>query len=248
MLERTISSIAGSKGLQITIAGSFVWHVMMVLMFSSVVQVDAGTSDARTDTVITYTVAPMRPRALLVSKEWVPETPPATKEPIKIQLPVRTVSDRVVYEPGRDILQDNASAIVKVGTGDIEIEPDMLADLPGAGVSRPLRVKQALSVNKTKLFSLDGREATRRIVWEPALPLYPAWAEKQGREFVLKLKLLVTADGIIETVQVLRSSGSVEIDDISARHMRGLRLEKIEFPKESKWYIRDFKFELTDRE
>jgi protein TonB len=69
-----------------------------------------------------------------------------------------------------------------------------------------------------------GVERGARAVFEPA-PVYPRRCRRLGHEGTVVLECLVEADGRVDWVRVLRTSGCGDLDEAAALAVRGARFE-----------------------
>lgn len=83
-----------------------------------------------------------------------------------------------------------------------------------------------------------GRRIERRTE-----PEYPAWAEASGIEGRVDLKFWVLPSGEVSEIEVDKTSGRLEFDNLASQALREWRFEPIE-EKEKQWGIIPFVFEF----
>ena len=82
-----------------------------------------------------------------------------------------------------------------------------------------------------------------RQVLSKILPVYPDWAEEEGVECALLLKLWILPDGSVEKVEVEKSSGYPRIDLVSAESAKKWRFNPVS-TSEKVWGVLPLKFQL----
>ncbi len=89
---------------------------------------------------------------------------------------------------------------------------------------------------------IAGPAGGRRIL-RSTEPEYPAWAEASGIEGRVDLKFWVLPSGEVSEVEVDKTSGRLEFDNLASQALREWRFEPIE-EKEKQWGIIPFIFEF----
>ncbi len=89
---------------------------------------------------------------------------------------------------------------------------------------------------------VSGPAGGRRILRRTE-PEYPAWAEASGIEGRVDLKFWVLPSGEVSEVEVDKTSGRSEFDNLASQALREWRFERIE-EKEKQWGIIPFIFEF----
>ena len=89
---------------------------------------------------------------------------------------------------------------------------------------------------------IAGPAGERRIL-RSTEPEYPAWAEASGIEGRVELKFWVLPSGEVSEVEVDKTSGRSEFDNLASQALREWRFERIE-EKEKQWGIIPFIFEF----
>ncbi len=76
-------------------------------------------------------------------------------------------------------------------------------------------------------FKIEGPVSPRAIVNIPPLPPLPKWADEGEFEFVVKLKFLVSPEGVVREVEPVVASGYPEIDLLGIRYLNKLRFQTL---------------------
>jgi len=87
-----------------------------------------------------------------------------------------------------------------------------------------------------------GPGGSRKVLFQ-ALPRYPEWAEEEGIECALLLKLWILPDGSVEWVEVEKSSGYPRIDFLSVTSAKRWRFNPVA-TSEKVWGMLPLKFQL----
>ncbi|MCM8825614.1 MAG: TonB family protein [Candidatus Omnitrophica bacterium] len=91
-------------------------------------------------------------------------------------------------------------------------------------------------------FEIYGPGGTRPII-SKILPEYPIWAEQQGIEFNVKIKIWVNKDGFVSATDIIETSGYRKLDIIAEEAIKKWRFAKID-KDISVWAIVTLKFRL----
>ncbi len=92
---------------------------------------------------------------------------------------------------------------------------------------------------QTRIYGPGG---SREVLFK-VLPVYPGWAEEEGVECTLLLKLWILPEGSVEKVEVEKSSGYSKIDLLSAESAKKWRFNPVS-TSEKVWGILPLKFQL----
>ena len=120
--------------------------------------------------------------------------------------PVIAAPERQVSESVMRVLEDKKTAMVPFG-GSKENPADVSPPEEARGLKAPE-------------FEIEGPAAERRVMYKPALPAYPKWAEEAGLVFDLTLKFSVNQVGEVMLVETLVSSGYPQIDATGMRYLK----------------------------
>lgn len=92
---------------------------------------------------------------------------------------------------------------------------------------------------KARPFEIEGPARFREIIYKPALPDRLRWDEglgvnlnRLGNSFKMELKFWVTAEGNVEMVERVSSSGHPTIDLVGMRYLKGWRFAPLTAAKE----------------
>ena len=122
------------------------------------------------------------------------------KRDVKIYLPEEKLIPRYIKFPQRN--WEISSSEISLGK-IINLKIEMPFPKP--------EIREGLLSGKGKASLIYGPGGSRRLLFQP-LPKYPEWAEKEGIECSLELKLWILPSGNVESVEVIKSSGYPEID------------------------------------
>lgn len=204
--------------LVVAVAASFMWHVFAMIFLSTVVVVTVGDSGAGsrridfTEIDFSYELVDVTPAIIthfeppVLPEVRVEENPSPLEE---------TDGNRKLFDTGFTV-----AAKKEEPPSSVTIKKEAV----NVGVITPKRSKKEASSSDVKVHSgvydEKGKPVQRTVIFKPSIPNYPLWAEVQGREFRARFNLSVSPGGRVLRVRILSSSGSAEIDRISASYLR----------------------------
>lgn len=219
-----------------TLGASFAWHVLAMIVLSSVVVVTVGDPNAGYREVDFTEID--------FAYDLVSSAPPITKhfEPPKLPaIEVAKSLDPLQTTEGQRKLFDAGFSVEREKPGAEATAKEQLA-LPPAEVALDEAAKErkppAGDVEvRSGVYDAKGRSIDRAVVFKPSIPNYPLWAEVQGREFKARFSLAVSPGGRVLRVRTILSSGSSEIDRISISYLRKWKFVAISARRGVKNYI-----------
>lgn len=108
------------------------------------------------------------------------------------------------------------------------------------------RVKtvETVRLNVKKEYTMEGSLSARKIVIQPPGPEYPSWAVRGGLESVMKLRVTVSPQGVVEKVESLQATGFPRVDLEASRYIKQWRFESRAGDTESETGVISIKFKL----
>ncbi|MCK4244703.1 MAG: TonB family protein [Candidatus Omnitrophica bacterium] len=146
--------------------------------------------------------------------------------PVKKLLPERIVARESSFTGKREFLDFRKTLFEEI---KIPLPPPPL----------PIRTEGRNSFSSSGIYGPGGS----RKVLSKVLPVYPGWAEEEGIECTLLLKLWILPEGSVEKVEVEKSSGYPRIDLLSAESTKKWRFNPVS-TSEKVWGILPLKFQL----
>jgi len=171
-----------------------------------------------------------------------PVIKPATKQ--KIQIPIKETGIR----------EENISiGIPKTPVISMETQEQFNWQLPLHRISLtgpekkenlqpPLSTEQPEGKTSGENFEITGPGGNRPIITK-VIPQYPSWAEQQGIEANVKIKIWVNKNGLVQSTEVIETSGYRKLDAVAEESLKKWRFAEIE-KDINVWAIVTFKFRL----
>jgi len=148
-----------------------------------------------------------------------------------------------VYLPTKKLLTERIVAVESSFAGELEFLTLKKFLTEESKISLPSPPLPQIRTNQSLPYSgIYGPGGKRRLLFK-VLPDYPEWAEEEGVECALLLKLWILPDGSVEKVEVEKSSGYPRIDLISAAFARKWRFNPVSGTKKV-WGMLPLKFQL----
>ncbi|MDA3792771.1 MAG: TonB family protein [Elusimicrobia bacterium] len=134
------------------------------------------------------------------------------------------------YETGEEVesLSPTMPDLVRIDN-DAPVKKETLKVVPGRRESAGL----SEGPGKDEAMVISGPVARRKVL-NKVYPEYPAWAEEKGVEGEVKLKFWVTPDGIVESVELAKTSGYPDFDSRALRAVNQYRFSPLSSQEEQK--------------
>lgn len=139
-----------------------------------------------------------------------------------------------------------------------EIEAQAASEEITGAKQMPQRTSDVIEVlYKEYPSQIEGPVRFREVVYKPELPSYLRWDEelgvdldRLGESFVIELKFRVSAEGKVEFVERISSSGHPTVDLVGIRYLKGWRFAPIASggSKDEQWGIVTLNFGLKKAE
>ena len=236
-LVAKLRSLSPNRLLLATLAGSLVWHVAAVFLFSTVFSVELGVEGA---------APPSRP---LVVKEY-----GGTGTGLTLDMTVRDILRELeISLPSKESFEGEAplpaarraaSASAPAKVSALADKPShggagMLRDLPGVGPGPLPGGREYRTAPKPGVaLELKGE---RKIVFYPSPPAYPKECEKAGIEGDVVLAFEIAPSGDVVKVRVVRMSGCAILDQTAIEYIRKFRFNRASETTQGKVTVR-FRF------
>jgi TonB family protein len=209
-----------------TIAGSLVWHVMAVLLFSSVFEVALNPGE-KYEPLPPVLVRHLGAGSGLGFSTDVEDTLAA----LEIHLPAKDTSERI--EPiGRQeeevVIPDELEAPVLVDRINPVADGTRGVGGSGTGVGPGPDSEKRTGLPVGEL-TLKGKGSERKIVNLPPSPTYPRECELSGTEGDVVLSFVVSEEGSVTSVLITRLSGSSLLDQAAKEYLLKFVFEKASY-------------------
>ena len=148
-----------------------------------------------------------------------------------------------IYLPTKKLLTERIVAMESSFAGELEFLTLKKFLIEESEISLPSPPLPQIRTNQSFPHSgIYGPGGSRRLLFK-VLPDYPEWAEEEGVECALLLKLWILPNGSVEKVEVEKSSGYSRIDLISAEGAKKWRFNSVSDTKKV-WGMLPLKFQL----
>ncbi len=228
-------------GTDSTIRTSFVLscgvHAAIFSLFSFVIVLDLGS--AMPSVEITY-IGSSKGRASessAVSREISIEKPPS------INLPDRTFATESVVSNVEEKVSLGQSAAGKIDIDRVYARSRLDSDVLSIAGSpdEPIRI---VSLDLKEKYAVEGSLSARKIIIRPPSPEYPQWAAEGGLEASMKLRITVSPQGVVESVESVQSTGHPRMNLVASRYIKQWRFESRVLDTESETGVISVKFRL----
>ena len=225
-----------------TIGGSLVWHVLSILLFSTVFFVEMG-NDQTTPMLPPVKLYHIGNQASFGLMRSVVETLKA----LEITLPEKDKTERIAG------VSDDS--LTELEFDDI-VTPEMDDKMTPSGASirgnRGIGEGKSTHTTESKVhrlavgeLTLSGPGAGRKIIYQPPQPSYPRQCEENGIEGDVSIQFVVNKAGNISSVKVTKLSGSVHLDQTAKEYILKFQFDRSS--EETKGVI-NVRFRLRKRE
>ncbi len=185
---------------------SAIWHLIFILLFSTVFYIRSGHSTRKRGIQVVYVAdSGIRTLRRLSSRSSnasvrVPRSEKKIRPAIAIEKELFAAPERKlrVESAVQEFFDKKEPGIRDAGRTDL-----------GQPVGRKIQVK---ALNTDRSVRLSPNLQQRKIRWMPKKPRCPLWAEKAGIELDIKLRIVIGADGRIRKTNLLKSSGDPDLD------------------------------------
>lgn len=175
-------------------------------------------------------------------------TPVAKKSKISPTLPQaeRRKDEVAIYLPVKRLVVEKIVAKKSSFSGKLDFLPLRLFHVEEIKIPLPtLPLPEGIEGNYQSLSAqtgIYGPGGSRKLLFK-VLPSYPDWAEEEGIECTLLLRLWILPDGSVEKVEVEKSSGYPKIDLLSVESTKKWRFNPVS-TSEKIWGMLPLKFQL----
>ncbi len=221
-----------------TISGSLVWHLIAMLLFSTVFSIHMASEEIKgfsNPIIVRHYGGTGGPISETSMRNML--------EALKIELPVKQQIVELEYLPQENVTDapiiDKPSLVAKTDAG---LGLGIPRDLPG--LSRRDMTKEH------EPYRLEGQgvaieiSGRRRVIFFPPALVYPKECEQQGIEGDVLLSFVVSPDGDIVSTSLESLSGSTILDQTAIDYMRKFKFEKSSEKTEGMISLR-FRFKQT---
>ncbi len=152
--------------------------------------------------------------------------PPVDAVPA-VNLPLRTFAEESVNTDASDLRPLRPTTLRKLVMLNRD-EEDIYALKPSMPdlVDQTGKRRRSSGSLKRIQYMISGDLAGRKITLKPPVPAYPEWAEREGIEADMKVRIVVDADGMVEKVESLQSTGFPRMDMLATNYLRQWRFER----------------------
>lgn len=222
---------------------SLLWHIMLIIFFSSVIYVTLEDNSSGASPSIIYIqerTGISHPENIHISGNIVPMRERDSnyflrldkyREPDSVKIADMVSFDNIVEK-------EDVNHILKLNT-ESKKRNVLSQNLEHTFIYKPQDIK---SVGNTKV-RVTGKIKNREIVFTPTLPGYPTWAEKMGIEFDVKVKVGIDYSGNVKRAVIIESSGDPDVDTLVEDFVKGIIFESID-SKEIMWGTITVQFRL----
>ena len=166
--------------------------------------------------------------AIKKTKKFIDKGEVKLKE-VKVGISSDALLEQDIDEMDFDVTEDFLSDI---DINEREIESDLASGIDEADVAKEL---DGIELSTSSLIEREGND--EQLVWDdPAVirkietiiqPEYPAELIKEGKEGEVVFKVWVTVQGFIQNVEIVKSTGHTELDELAKKAVYKWKVEPI---------------------
>lgn len=198
---------------------SAAWHVLFILLFSTIFTIGSGPSSEKAGINVVYVAdSDMRTMNRLSSGLW--------NRTARI-VPDKKAIRRIAAEESDLFVAPEKEVTIKETTHDFFEKKE-----PGLGYTG--RTDMALRLKKKAPETAAAEESAvrlspnlrqRKIRWMPEKPDCPLWAEKAGIELNIQMRIVIGPNGRVRRTRLLKSSGDPDLDIRVRKFVNGFIFE-----------------------